>query len=410
MNILAITHRTPLPPNKGDRIRSFNLLSRLAREHEIWLGCVDDSGTEEQTHAGLAGFCEAHAVFRLSPLRRYAGAAHSLLAREPLTLGWFHHPMLGHQLRAWANAVRFDVAYVCSSSMAPYWLALRAQSGLPAVMDFIDVDSEKWAQVARYTHSPMRLIYAREHHRLAAFERATAQAAFCSVFVSEAEVAIFQAKVAPGLPAEALSVGADEGYFTRPQIVRKADPPRMVFVGAMDHEPNVDAVVHFANDILPLVRLQLPTAQFVVVGAHPSARVKALASRPGIRVTGWVEDARTYLWEASVAVVPMRVAQGTQTKVIEAMAASLPVVASSLATRGLGEPRGPHVRVADDARSFASAVVELIVDPQSARAQADAGVDMVRRFHSWEASARQLAALLERAAASRSAGVAQGAP
>lgn len=400
MDILALTHRTPYPLDRGDRIRSFNLLHRLSRDHRIWLGCVDDDSVDRPTEQALAAVCHQLAAFPLSPLRRYLGALRCLASGAPLTPGYYHHPRLARQLQHWAEQVQFDAVYVFSSAMGPYWEQLHRTHGLPAVVDFIDVDSEKWTHYARYERSPRRLIYLREHRKLGPYERRLAALAYRAVLVSEAEVGIFHS-VAPEHPALALENGVDTVYFARPQIFHGGGPPRLLFLGAMDSEPNVDAVRWFADAILPAIRARFPEVEFDIVGAHPDARVRALAQRPGIRVTGWVADIRPCMWRAQVAVAPLRVVQGMQNSVVEAMAASLPVVATALAARGLREPRGPHIAEANNPRAFAEAVIRLLQDPQAARAQAAAALEMVTRCHNWDRSAHQLSELLAAAAATR---------
>ena len=401
MDILALTHRTPLPPNKGDRIRSYNLLSRLARDHRIWLACVDDDAVDKPTEEALSSFCHEVAAFPLSPARRYLGASRSLIANEPLTSGYFHHRKLAPQLRRWADQTAFDAVYVFSSAMAPYWESLHASHGLPAVVDFIDVDSARWTEYARYERSPRRLIYLLERRRMGAYERRLAALAHRCVLVSEAEVEVFR-RLSPEHPALALENGVDAVYFARPQIYHHSgEAPRLLFLGAMDQEPNIDAVTWFADAILPWIRQELPDTEFDIIGAHPDRRVRALANRPGIHVTGWVADIRPCMWKAQVAVAPLRVAQGMQNSVVEAMAASVPVVATTLSARGLREPKGAHLSVANNPLAFAQAVVRLLKDPEASRAQAAAALKMVTRCHNWDRSAQQLGELLEAAAASR---------
>jgi sugar transferase (PEP-CTERM/EpsH1 system associated) len=325
----------------------------------------------------------------------------SLLRNEALSLAWFRHRGLLRMLAGWHDADPFDVAWVFSSSMAPYWVALDRRRPLPAVVDFVDVDSRKWRQYAEASIGPKAWIYRREERCLTRWERRVAAVAHRSLFVNPAEVEAF-ASIAPFARAEALPNGVDLEHFRRPAgRPAPSGPPRLVFVGMMDYHANVDAVRWFAEAVLPRIREHHPAAVFDVVGARPTPDVQRLERIEGVRVTGRVEDVRSWLWDAAVAVVPLRIAQGTQNKVLEAMAASTPVVATPAAVRGTGRPEGPHVRVAADAVTFARCVRELLDDPVAARRQVEHAHAMIEAHHSWDRSADRLAAILEEAAGSR---------
>lgn len=399
MRILALTQRVPHLPDRGDRIRSHHLLKRLGERHELWLGCLSDERISLDAPAALDSFCRRHEMIRIGHARRVLQGTAALLSQQPLSLAWYHHPRLMQTLRAWQNEVSFDAAYVFCSSMAPYWLDLARRGRLPAVMDFIDVDSLKWFQYAEASSGPKAWVYRREHRLLKEWETEVARAAYTNLFVNPAEVQTFK-ELVPQVRVEALSNGVDGAYFARPEDAAPSAPPRVVFMGMMDYRANVDAVVWFVRSVWPQVLREEPEARFFIVGARPTAEVSQLSELEGVTVTGRVEDVRPFLWSASVAVAPLRIAQGTQNKVLEAMAASVPVVATSLATRGIGAPSGPHVLVEDEPQEFASAVLHLLRDPSAAARHVEAALGMIREYHSWESSATQLERLLQEAAES----------
>lgn len=399
MRILALTQRVPHRPDRGDRIRAHHLLRRIAGSHEIHLAALDDEGGREAPWPQLDEFCERRIVHTVGGARRLLEAGVSMAAEEPLSFAWFRHRALFSTLRRWQSEAPFDACYVFCSSMAPYWLDLRGRGGPPAVMDFVDVDSLKWGQYAERSHGVKAWIYRREQRLLMQWERALAEEAHVSLFVHPAELEAF-AEIAPAARVEALVNGVDRESFARPIDRRVPEEEKLVFVGMMDYHANVDAVLWFVREVWPRLRATRPALRFEVVGARPSAELRALDGKDGVRVLGRVEAVPPHLWEARVAVVPLRIAQGTQNKVLEAMAASTPVVASSLATRGIGRPSGPHVRLADEPGSFADAVLQLLDDPEAARRQVEAAHRMLDDHHSWEASAARLSELLERAARS----------
>ena len=400
MRILALTQRVPHRPDRGDRIRAHHLLKRLGRRHEITLGSLDDEGGRDAPWPQLNEFCRGRAIEMVSRAGRLKEATVSLLRGEPLSFAWFRSGRLLHTLLDWHRREPFDVAYVFSSSMAPYWLALDQKHPLPLVMDFVDVDSLKWGQYADAARGPKRWIYRREQRLLRQWERRLTELAHRSLLVNEAEVRAFREVLGGGVQdkVEALGNGVDAEAFTRPDGYEARPGRRVVFTGMMDYHANADAVVWFARQVWPLLLARHEDLEFEIVGARPTVEVRRLGDLPGVTVTGRVDEVRVHLWDAQVAVVPLRIAQGTQNKVLEAMAASTPVVATSMAVRGIGQPRGPHVKVADTPEDFADAVCELLDDPERARRQVMAAREMIRAYHDWDRSAARLETILQEAA------------
>jgi polysaccharide biosynthesis protein PslH len=269
---------------------------------------------------------------------------------------------------------------------------------LPWVMDFCDVDSDKWQQYAARAPWPLRPVYALEARRLRTFEHDLLERCSAATLVTEREKALWS-HVPADLFAKVHVIpnGVDLTYFAplAPPADAAGAPPTVVFTGAMDYYANVDAVVFFAQEVLPRVRAAVPEVRFLVVGNRPTSRVLALARHPGVEVTGFVPDTRPYYVQASVCVVPLRIARGIQNKLLEAMAMGRPVVASSAAADGLGARAGDELRVADEAAAMAAAVVELLRDPQRATAMGDAARRFVAREYVWERSMRRLEQLLE---------------
>jgi len=277
--------------------------------------------------------------------------------------------------------------------MAHYWQEWVKPHGIPAFVDFIDLDSAKLRQHAEQSPAPRRWVHAREARLLVQLEREVAEEAMGSSFVSGAEVEAFE-RSGSDARVVALENGVDGEYFAAPQIREISDPPRLIFVGQMRYAANIDAVRHLVDDILPLIRERCGPVQLDIIGPHPAPSVAALRAVSGVHVKGWIEDTRPYLWRASVAVVPLRLRQGTQNKVLEPMAASVPCVVSSIAARGLAQPSGPHIRVADHPAAFADAVEELLKNPEAARAQAEAALKLVQEHHNWDLVAARFESLL----------------
>ncbi|MGH9253429.1 MAG: glycosyltransferase, partial [Vicinamibacterales bacterium] len=193
-------------------------------------------------------------------------------------------------------------------------------------------------------------------------------------------------EIAPGVRAMTVPTGVDTHYFTPDGHQERA--ARLVFSGSMDWHPNEDAVVHFADVILPRIRATVPDASFAIVGRNPSPRVRELAARPGIDVTGTVEDVRPWITEAAVYVVPLRAGSGTRLKILEALAMGKAVVSTTVGAEGLALEPGRHFVPADEPAAFADAVVALLRDREKRLALGQAGRSLVEAGNAWPMVAR----------------------
>jgi len=400
MNLLFLAHRIPYPPNKGDKIRSFHQLQHLARRHRLHLGCLADDRADLQH---LPVLRQMTASCEVAPLGSHRARLHSLAALAtgaPLSVRWFESARLRRYVERTVHDEALDAVLLFSSSMAPYLDGV----DLPFVMDFCDVDSDKWQQYASRAPWPLRQLYALEARRLRAYEQDVLQRCSAATLVTEREKALWA-----DLPASmrgkvhVVPNGVDLEYFAPrpPGAPPSPASPALVFTGAMDYYANVDAVVFFAEEVLPQVRAAVPEARFQIVGNRPTPRVQALARRPGVEVTGFVDDTRPYYAGAAVCVVPLRIARGIQNKLLEAMAMGRPVVASPAAAAGLGARAGDEIRVAGDAPAMAAAVVELLHDPARAAAMGDAARRFVEREYVWERAMARLEQLLVASVATR---------
>ncbi len=264
------------------------------------------------------------------------------------------------------------------------------------IIDFVDVDSEKWRQVAKGRRGPMRWVYGREATRLGAFDSMVARAFDVGVFVSPAEAAWFRDGLgADGKRVTHVSNGVDSVYFDprlRGQSPFPDGAPSVVFTGAMDCWANVDAVTWFVDEVWPLIRAGEPRAVFYIVGSRPASGVKQLEG-DGVVVTGRVPDVRPYLGHAKAVVAPMRIARGIENKVLEAMSMARPVVVTTKGAEGIAAEDGRDLLVADDARTFAAAVLDLLAG--NCPGVGDAARRLVRSNYAWEQSCRRLVQLIE---------------
>jgi sugar transferase (PEP-CTERM/EpsH1 system associated) len=388
-NVLYLVHRMPYPPNKGDKVRSYHLLRHLAAKHRVWLGSFVDDADDEPHVKTLRQWCVDLHLARLHPRSARLQSLPALLGDEPLTLRYYRDAGLAQWVKAVAARERLDAVVVFSSSMVQYAEGL----GVPVLIDFVDVDSAKWTQYADHHRWPLSWVYRREGERLLAYERAVALRVARSFFATAQEAELFR-RLAPECTAQVdwFGNGVDADFFApdaaRPSPFPSGEIP-LVFTGAMDYWPNVDAVTWFAREALPALRARWPALRFHVAGRSPAPAVLALAG-DAVNVTGTVPDVRPYLQHAAVVVAPLRLARGIQNKVLEAMAMARPVVASAACVQPIAARPGVELIAAGDAADYVREVDALLRDATRAGAIGAAGRAAVLRTHSWPA---QLATL-----------------
>ena len=383
-NILYLVHRMPYPPDKGDKVRSYHLLEHLRVRHRVFVGTfVDDPGDERHVPA-LRERCAGLHVARLVPGRARVASLAGLIGGEALTLRYYRDAALRRWAEQTVRREKIDAVVVFSSSMAQYAEGL----GVPVLVDFVDVDSSKWTEYAPNHRWPMSWLYRREGEQLLAYERAVAARVARSFFSTAKEAALFR-ELAPECAGrvEALCNGVDGRYFA-PDPARtspfQAQELPLVFTGAMDYWPNIDAVGWFATEVLPPLRARWPALRFHIVGRNPAPAVRALAGQ-AVHVSGTVPDVRPYLQHAAVVVAPLRLARGIQNKVLEAMAMGRPVVASAGCAEAITANPGSELIAAADAQAFAGEIDALLRDAGRAAAVGAAGRQRVLGDYTWAA-------------------------
>lgn len=358
-DLLFLSQRLPYPPNKGDKIRSWHIFRHLARNHRMHLGCFIDDPADWQDVPEIAKHCASSLILPLHPVLAKLRSFEGFLGGEALTLPYFRRRAMTRWVADTVRRHPPSLVFVYSSSMAQYVLPL-PRGGAGRVLDMVDMDSQKWLQYAARKTWPASFVFRRESRLLHRFERQVAAEFDRTLFVSPAEAELFR-RLTPGLDGRVdfVNNGVDLDYFAPTTALPSPFEPDvmpLVFTGTMDYWPNIDAVIWFADAIWPEVRRRHPTARFAIVGANPSPRVRELADRPGILVTGRVPDVRPYLAHAALVVAPLRIAQGVQNKVLEAMSMARTVVATPQAVEGIAAETGRDLIIASDASAFAAAI------------------------------------------------------
>ena len=384
-NLLYLVHRLPYPPNKGDKVRSFHLMKHLAQRHRLFLGTFIDDPADEAYLDEVRRYCVDMHVARLSPRWAKLRSLSGLLSGEALSLPYYRDAGLQAWVARTCATQAIDHAVIFSSVMADY---VPEKSSLPMLVDFVDMDSAKWTQYAGTHRWPLSWLYRREGARLLAFERSVAARAKHGFFVTEAERDLFL-NAAPECAGQidAMGNGVDAEFFSPGHELHSpycAGEIPVVFTGAMDYWPNVDAAVWFAGEVLPRLRQQHPAVRFTIVGRSPDPKVQALAGE-GVVVTGTVDDVRPYLAHAAVVVAPLRIARGIQNKVLEAMAMARPVVASTACAGPIAATLGEELLAAESPDDYVQAIAQLLANPEHADNIGDAARRCVLGQYSWDA-------------------------
>jgi polysaccharide biosynthesis protein PslH len=389
-DLLYLVHRIPYPPNKGDKISSFNMLKYLSSRWRVHLGAFIDDPADAVHEAALRGYCADVKLVPLNPKLKKLLSLRGLLTGEALSLPFYRSAAM----QAWVDqvlATAAPAACLMYSSQVAQFVFGKLPSACRSVMNAEDVDSEKWRAYALDKPWPLSWVYAREGRRLLAFERQMASYFDATAFISEDEAKVFQSLAPESAQKIRFRVqGVDSDYFDPAYVCDSPYPTHakaMLFAGAMDYWPNEEAVTWFAHQVLPAIRAAVPDALFVIAGMKPTEGVCALAEQPGVVVTGAVPDMRPYVKHAHLVTLPLQIARGVQNKALEAMSMGKPIVATPEAMVGLKSVAGFAPHIVQTPADFAHACIAILQSPPVFDAAAR---ESVLAHHNWEANLRRL--------------------
>ncbi len=384
-DMLFLSQRLPFPPYKGDKIRSFNILKYFSQSHRIHLGCFIDDPVDWDHVPELRHYCADTCILPLNKTTAKIRSLRAFASGDPLNLPYYYDRAMANWTDSVLRRIEPAVGFAFSSQMAQYLLRPEPR---PAriVVDYCDVDSDKWAQYAKTKFWPMNWVYGRESRTLLEFDRRVCRAVDSGTFVADPEVALFE-RLAPEAAGKIFAIGngIDTEYFSPDHdFPSPFDPggPVLLFTGAMDYWPNIDAVRWFADEIFPLVRKVVADARFFIVGSSPADEVSRLARLDGVSVTGRVPDMRPYFIHARAAVTPMRIARGIQNKVLEAMAMAKPTVTTPTSLAGIEALAEHDILVGDTAEEFAAQTIHAMGQADDGKLGANARAFVCREC-SW---------------------------
>jgi len=364
-----LSHRLPYPANKGEKIRTFNQIKLLADlGHQITVFSPIDNSKDYDflTRFNKLNNIEGRLFLVLpKPLRLLKG----LMFRQSLSEANFFSIDMYRTLKSHINENTYDAIVCSSSAVAKYIFELKKEIGekrLPLLlMDFMDLDSDKWQQYSENCSWPMSWLYKREGLKVSELEKKAQSMFDACYFISEPEVSLFKTKYkSDNLQYKNLKIlgnGLDTQEFYPIRHDKTVDKAgiTLLFTGVMNYKPNVDAVIWFVENCWGKIKRTLPQARFIVVGMNPTAEIEKLKSKPGIEVTGFVDEVLPYYHQADIFVAPFRLARGVQNKVLQAFACGLPVVTTPMGAEGIKCSDGEHLILAETAEQFIEKVIQL---------------------------------------------------
>ncbi len=391
-NILFLAHRIPYPPNKGDKIRSWNFLSHLFEKHNVHLGFfVDDA--KDMVHVPYLKNLTSSLCFKnVNPVFQKLKSLTGLLTGRALTTSAYPYARLRQYASGLIESGEIDLVFLFSAATGPI---VGNGCNVPIVADLVDVDSQKWISYSRDAVWPLSWLYKREGKKLGEYERQLTEKAAFATLVSDQEAELFSSLVPElGAKIQAVPNGVDLALFNPFAYEDLVQGDVVLFTGAMDYQPNIDAVTWFASEIWPAIVARRESAVFRIAGGPAVAKVEALGDLPNVEVVGYVEDMAKEISKATVCVAPLRTARGIQNKVLEGMAMAKPVVATSLANEGINAETGVELLVADGEVAFSEAVLLLLECAEDRSSIANAARAFVEKNFTWNQAFQKLDELI----------------
>ena len=390
MNILYLCHRFPYPPKRGGKIRPFNMIRHLGVQgHRVTVCSLARSEAEADEGRGIAPHCAAFEMGMVKAPVQWARMIARLPLVTPSSMGYFYSSQLAAHVQRLLASQRFDLIFVHCSSVAQY---VEHVQGIPKILDFGDMDSQKWLEYAHYKPFPLSLGYTLEGNKMLWAEKRLARRFDLCTATTRAEWQTLQ-DYGTGAATDWFPNGVDAGFFSPTDGSYDADT--ISFIGRMDYYPNQECMQRFCDEVWPLLKQQRSGMKLLIVGADPSPAMRALGERPGVTVTGSVPDVRPYIRGSALMVAPLAIARGTQNKILEAMAMGVPVVTSSAAAGGVDAEAEKHLLVADTPPQIAQAVLRIVGNADERARLAHSGRERMLSHHAWPQSMRRLDGIIE---------------
>lgn len=345
--------------------------------HKVTVASLARSQQEADDCHGIKDYCDDYILCVVKNYFQVIRMGLRLLTTEPSSMGFFYSSQLQKKVNQLLKSKKFDLIVVFSSTAAQY---VSHVNNIPKLLDFCDMDSQKWLAFSKFKPWPISLGYHLEGIKLEKTEKSLCQEFDLCTCATDFEVDTLE-KYETGVATGFFPNGVDFNFFTPSNMdyVRHS----ISFVGRMDYYPNEECVLSFCEKVLPKLLDKYPDVTFTVIGAAPPANIMALNKQRAVTVTGTVDDIRPYVQKSAVMVTPLEIARGTQNKILEGMAMGVPVISSRTAARGVDAVIGEHILAATTADEYVSHITKLFDDEDERDRLAKAGRDRVTTHHNW---------------------------
>ncbi len=387
MRLFVLLSRFPYPLEKGDKLRAFHQLRILSKHYEIYLCALHENDLEPNWINEVKQYCNELETIKISKFGQLVNLGLSLFKSEPFQVAYFYQSAAQKRVSECIDKWKPNAIYCQLLRTAKY---VEHVNSIPKVIDFQDAFSKGIERRLETDPWYLKPVLYSELGRLNLYEKKVFDRFDHCTIISEQD----RDQLPFGQRDEVTIVrnGVELEDFQPSNEAKTVD---VLFAGNMGYPPNVDAAVFLENEVMPLVRAQIPEAKLMLAGARPDQKVTELASNL-TEVTGWVDDIRDCYAKAKVFVAPMMIGTGLQNKLLEAMAMEIPCITSTLANNALKAKPDSEILIAQSAKEYADSVIELLRNPEKAKRIAAAGHELVSKQFSWEGATKPLLDILDK--------------